>query len=253
MRGAEFEEQVASVLSQAGFDLERKPALRGLQPDFIVRGPKNEVVVVEAKTWGPRGGNTARALEQVKHYRETTAADRVFIVMPELSKSYESKGLVALPDLVDAIRNYFEAPQRKPRRKPLSRSRSQDVIFAAMPFSREYDDTFFVAMSYAARSVGATCQRIDHTDFTGDITEEIRRLIGSSVAVIVDLSESNPNVLYEAGYAHALGKPSVLICSSPLDALPFDVRNWNTLAYVRGQTTKLQRPLANRLKSALES
>ena len=28
-------------------------------------------------------------------------------------------------------------------------------------------------------------------------------------AVIVDLSEAKPNVLYEAGYAHALNKPCI--------------------------------------------
>ena len=72
-----------------------------------------------------------------------------------------------------------------------------------------------------------------------------------SVAVIVDLSESKPNVLYEAGYAHAKGKATVHICSTDLTALPFDVRNWNTLSYKRGQTAHLREPLTRRLKAAL--
>jgi nucleoside 2-deoxyribosyltransferase len=82
--------------------------------------------------------------------------------------------------------------------------------------------------------------------------EEIKRLITASAGVIVDLSEGQPNVLYEAGFAHALGKPTVHICSTPLTALPFDVRNWNTVPYRRGQTTKLRHALARRLRAALD-
>lgn len=120
-----------------------------------------------------------------------------------------------------------------------------------MPFSREYDDVFFVSMAHAADSVGATCKRVDREDFEGDVVEEIKRLIRESVAVIADLSEARPNVLYEVGYAHALLKPTVPICSTALGELPFDVRNWNTLEYTRGRTHQLRDPLARRLKAAI--
>jgi nucleoside 2-deoxyribosyltransferase len=92
---------------------------------------------------------------------------------------------------------------------------------------------------------------VDRKEFSGDIVEEIKRLIRGSAAVIVDLSEVKPNVLYEAGYAHALRKPVVHICSTPLSKLPFDVRNWNTIAYRRGQTALLREPLARRLKAVM--
>lgn len=93
---------------------------------------------------------------------------------------------------------------------------------------------------------------MDREEFAGDIVEEIKRLIKASKAVIADLSEGKPNVLYEAGFAHALGKPTVHICSTALTELPFDVRNWNTVAYTLGQTTKLREPLARRLKAVID-
>ena len=65
--------------------------------------------------------------------------------------------------------------------------------------------------------------RVDRREFQGNVVEEIDRLIRKASAVIVDLSESKPNVLYEAGFAHALKKPCVHICSTPMDKLPFDV------------------------------
>lgn len=77
-------------------------------------------------------------------------------------------------------------------------------------------------------------------------------MIRESLAVIVDLSESKPNVLYEAGYAHGLDKKTIHICSTPLEKLPFDVRNWQTLKYELGQTYELREKLALQLKGVLD-
>jgi nucleoside 2-deoxyribosyltransferase len=120
-----------------------------------------------------------------------------------------------------------------------------------MPFASEYDDVFFVAMTHAARSVNAACERIDKEDFVGDIVGEILRRVRGSAAVIADLSESRPNVLYEVGYAHALGIPTVHICSTPLEQLPFDVSHWNTIKYAKGQTVRLKAGLTRRLRTVL--
>ena len=84
-------------------------------------------------------------------------------------------------------------------------------------------------MAYAAELNGAACVRTDKEEFSGENAERIRVLIRQSVDVICDLSESRPNVLYELGFAHAFEKPTIHICSTPLDNLPFDVRNWSTL------------------------
>ncbi|OGO37528.1 MAG: hypothetical protein A2Z03_09030 [Chloroflexi bacterium RBG_16_56_8] len=122
------------------------------------------------------------------------------------------------------------------------------LIFAAMPFAPEYDDVYFVAMAPAAGSVNAVCKRVDQEDFTGDVVKEIQRLIHACDAVVVDLSEAKPNVLYEAGFAHALERPTVHICSTPMEQLPFDVRNWNTIKYSKGQTHKLKNELTKAFK-----
>ncbi len=108
-----------------------------------------------------------------------------------------------------------------------------------------------MAQVSACESVDAVCKRVDKEEFSGDIVSEIHSLIQQSVAVIVDLSESKPNVLYEAGFAHALPKPVIHICSTPLSELPFDVAHWNTIQYDQGQTYRLREPLARRLKAIL--
>ena len=252
LTGREFEERIAKLLKEAGLKFQRDPVVGGLQPDFIITGPQNQRVVIEAKAWDPRGGNTARALEQAAHYQALEGADKAFVVMPTSRKNFEGKGVVGADGLIAAVTAFFEKPSRQHKHGKQTRPATRRTIFAAMPFSRDYDDTYFVAMSHAAAHVDAACTRVDKEEFAGDIVEEIKRLIKASDGVIVDLSEGTPNVLYEAGFAHALGKPTVHICSTPLSDLPFDVRNWNTLAYNRGQTTRLRDALARRLEAVFD-
>jgi hypothetical protein len=273
-----FEDKLEIILREAHIAYRRQPSIGGLRPDFIVTGPHGEKILLEVKMWDPRGGNTARAFRQVQLYKKATGADQALIVMPDLKKNYKRRGVIKLEVVLPTLQKMFKLPQEgqpavpaPPRKKPGKEkapeslktfprraprpapepAASKRMIFAAMPFAGEYDDTYFIAMSYAAEQVGADCKRVDLKEFSGDIVTEIKRLIHSSAAVIVDLSEAKPNVLYEAGFAHALKKPTVHICSTPLSDLPFDVRNWNTIPYRRGQTALLQEPLARRLKAVM--
>ena len=249
MIGKELADELEKRFLRAGFDFDRESAIGGLRPDFLIKGPHGELVIIEAKAWNPKGGNTARAWEQVKSYREATGAEHAFLVLPDLQKNYMEKGVVSLEMIVPALEKLFKDPGNLTNPKYSAPNITDRTIFAAMPFTREYDDTYFVAMSYAAEKVDAVCKRVDQTEFTGDIVEEIKRMIRESSAVIVDLSEGKPNVLYEAGYSHALDKPSVHISSTDMSSLPFDVRNWNTIKYNKGQTTALRKPLVNSLKA----
>jgi len=246
--GASFNVHVAEVLRNAGLQFEIEPSVGGLRPDFVVHGPEGQVVVLETKAWSPRPGNFARALAQAEHYKEVTGADAAFVVLANARAGRPREGVVTLNGLVSAIRDKLnERPEKDRQPKPISSRRS--AVFAAMPFCAEYDDVFFVAMAYAAEHVNATCVRVDQEEFSGDVVTEIQWLIRNSIAVIADLSESKPNVLYEIGYAHALSKPVVHVCSTSLDELPFDVRNWNTIRYARGQTYELRERLARRLSA----
>jgi hypothetical protein len=271
-----FEDKLENILRNAHISYRRQPSIGGLRPDFIVIGPHDEKVVLEVKMWDPRGGNTARAFHQVQLYKKATGADEALIVMPDLKKNYKRRGVIKLEAVLPALQKMFKLPQEgrpaappraetggvkgretgkaRPRLRPRPApepAATKRMIFAAMPFASEYDDTYFIAMSHAAEQVGAECKRVDRKEFSDDIVAEIKRLITASAAVIVDLSEAKPNVLYEAGYAHALRKPTVHICSTPLSELPFDVRNWNTIPYRRGQTALLQEPLTRRLKAVM--
>jgi hypothetical protein len=267
-KSSELELQVARVLRDAGVQFITHPAIGGVQPDFLVQAADGHSYVLEVKGWASDRQHIERAVSQARLFQTATGADGAYVVLADITEGDPKRGFLALHEVAHWAAGEWsvaDGPRRMKshtKRVKVNRQRrrqtvggkgtvSDRIVFAAMPFSREYDDVFFVPMAHAAELVRATCRRVDKEDFEGDIVEEIKRLIRASVAVIADLSDARPNVLYELGYAHALRKPTVPICCSPLNDLPFDVRNWNVLEYARGRTHQLREALARRLKAAI--
>ncbi len=69
-------------------------------------------------------------------------------------------------------------------------------------------------------------------DFFGvhEIMKDIWLSLQGAGAVIADCTERNPNVFYEIGIAHTLGKPVILITENE-DDVPFDVRAIRFIKY----------------------
>jgi hypothetical protein len=125
------------------------------------------------------------------------------------------------------------------------------TVFAAMPFHPDFDDVFFVAIRAAVRRVGGTAVRVDRLMHGGDAVAATHEHLRSCAAVVADVSTNEPDVLYELGVAHGLGKPSVQICRTRYEDLPFMVRNRETLLYEAGRTHALGQPLAACLAAVL--
>jgi hypothetical protein len=248
-RERELADQVAQKLKDADIASYREASLRGIQPAFIVLS-RDRIFTIDVKAWEKHPGFRSRAAHQADLYRQYVGADRAFVVVDNLERSRVPEGVVTLDRLIPALQEALALTPRAEVEKRVSTS-DRPHVFAAMPFDRKYDDTFFIAMRHAAESVGAVCRRVDQEEYSGHIVAEIHRLIRESIAAIIDLSESRPNVLYEAGYAHALNKPVVHICSTPLGDLPFNVAQWNTLWYAQGQVFAFKDRLAARLRAVL--
>jgi hypothetical protein len=106
----------------------------------------------------------------------------------------------------------------------------QDHAFVAMPFAPDFDDVFHYAISAAVRNNGLLCERIDRGVFTGDILDRVKEKISSATLLVADLTDANPNVYLEVGYAWAKGVPAVLIKKDDSE-LMFDVRGERCLDY----------------------
>ncbi|MGA8448047.1 MAG: hypothetical protein WB766_23095 [Roseiarcus sp.] len=249
--GQALEQSISKILTGAGFKFEKEPSVGGLRPDFIVYGPEGQTVVIEAKT-SLGGGNLERARHQVLHYKQATGANAAIIVTKSEHKSPTTSDISSLASLLADLKSTLEIAKSSTSSLK-AMSNSSRTVFAAMPFSAKYDDVYFVSMTYAAEGIEAACRRVDKEDFSGDIPAKLQQMIRDSIAVIADLSEAKPNVLYELGFAHALNKPVIHICSTPLTELPFDVRNWVTLSYEVGRTHEFRTPLRSKLASVVNA
>ncbi|WP_368838906.1 nucleoside 2-deoxyribosyltransferase [Kocuria sabuli] len=121
-----------------------------------------------------------------------------------------------------------------------------------MPFDPAFDDVYHVAIKAAVEKAGCIPARVDQLMHGQDAVTETYRQIQRCQAVIADLSTAEPDVLYEVGYAHALGKPVVQLCSTDPASLPFMVRNRDTIFYRPGQTYLLIDVLAEYVAHLLD-
>jgi hypothetical protein len=86
-----------------------------------------------------------------------------------------------------------------------------DTCFVAMPFRPPFNERFETFYRPALENSGLRCFRAWGGLSGEDYCEMLIELIRHSGAVLADLTGLNPNVVYEIGVAHGLGKTVFLI------------------------------------------
>lgn len=104
------------------------------------------------------------------------------------------------------------------------------LVSFMMPFSGPFTSVY-QDLRTVLEVDGYECQRADDMWENAHIMTDIIELICTSAVIVCDLSNKNPNVFYEAGIAHALGKEVILITQSH-DDVPFDLRSIRYLQYL---------------------
>ena len=115
-----------------------------------------------------------------------------------------------------------------------------------MPFADEFDDVYHIIRDAVESVRNATsgtidCYRADDIDEPGKISDQVLNAIRSSDLVIAELTGSNPNVMYELGFAHALEKPAIIL-NQAVHNSPFDVKDFRQITYDRSRLLKDCRP-----------
>ncbi len=107
-------------------------------------------------------------------------------------------------------------------------------LFILMPFTESWSQNVRDVIEQAARSVrqshaNLTWDRADDFTDAGRITDQIMRAIERSDMIVADVTNSNPNVMFELGYADALAKP-IIVLNQQVDTAPFDIKNWRQIS-----------------------
>ena len=88
-------------------------------------------------------------------------------------------------------------------------SQNGDLVSVMMPFGAQYNDVY-KTLKTAASDLGLECKRADDIWEHHHVIQDIVDLITKARVVVCDCSGRNPNVFYEIGIAHSLGKDFIL-------------------------------------------
>lgn len=105
------------------------------------------------------------------------------------------------------------------------------IAFVVMQFSEEYNQLFDEVIEPTCKEKGFECIRANDKYTTSPIIQDIIESIHESSVIIANITPDNPNVFYEVGFAHAIRKPTILLCDRKREGLPFDLSGFRTLFY----------------------
>src|SRR6185437_2028581 len=126
------------------------------------------------------------------------------------------------------------------------------LVSAMMPFDAGFT-AVYDSLTATAKKVGLRCRRADDIWENPAIIQDIVSLIDRSRVVICDCTGRNPNVFYEAGIAHTLGRDVVLLTQHGAD-IPFDIHHLRYIPYlnnVEGRAAMCE-ALSDRLRTIVK-
>jgi len=140
----------------------------------------------------------------------------------------------------------------KKEREKISQYEIKNQAFVMMSISQ--DDTeiedVLNAIKRATKKFDIECKRVDEIPHSGKITDLILEHINISKYLICDISKERPNVYYELGYAHGIGKEVILIAKHGA-TMHFDIKDYNTIFYKN--MTELEDSLSKRISAIIDS
>jgi len=126
-----------------------------------------------------------------------------------------------------------------------------------MPFDEDLTRIYQSIIKPTVESMGLVCRRADDYKTSRAIIQDIWKAICEARIIIADLTNLNPNVMYELGIAHTVGKETILIYQRKEKEIkfPFDLIHIRRIEYedtaLGGK--KLENDLKETIKTILKS
>lgn len=127
----------------------------------------------------------------------------------------------------------------------------EGLVACIMPFNRRFDKVF-QTIKEACSSSRFVCRRSDEEllESNSNLLKYVVELILKSQVVVAVLDGRNPNVFYEIGIAHSMGKQVILIAeNNKRSEIPFNIQsnrlilynNWGELKEKLGRSLNIVR------------
>lgn len=142
---------------------------------------------------------------------------------------------ITTSDVENAVENVFRRIGFRHTLHPIFRGTGfkteDDLVFVLMPFgSEDLQNVYYDHIRSTLEKFKLRVKRADDIYGTGAIIEDIWEGINKARFIVADLTGRNPNVLYETGICHTVGK-HVIMLSQKVDDIPFDLRHLRCIVY----------------------
>jgi hypothetical protein len=125
--------------------------------------------------------------------------------------------------------------------------------FVIIPYADEFDAVYSQVQQAAQDAMPGeqiVCDHLRDVKSAGRITDDIVMSIREAAFCVSDVTGNNPNVMWETGYAMALGKPTILI-GQDVARLPFDLKIHRIQPYSFPDLHLLRKDLARAIQQTL--
>lgn len=116
------------------------------------------------------------------------------------------------------------------QRTRLTTSDGRPFVFVLMPFKDDHLTIYERTIKPTLETLGCRVEHAKDAHTVERIVDAIFTQIARSQFVVADTTGKNPNVFYEIGYAHALGKKVILLVQDTQD-IPFDIAGLRHIQY----------------------
>ena len=103
-------------------------------------------------------------------------------------------------------------------------------LFALIPFKKDLIAVFEKVIKKVARRVRISARYAGDVFTTNEVMKDVWADICSARVIIADCTGRNPNVFYEIGLAHVVGKNVILTAQNEKD-IPFDIQHRRRIIY----------------------
>lgn len=155
------------------------------------------------------------------------------LLTKESNERLEDLYRVAREETQDKIIN-LEREAKIVRINPLFKGREfimeDDLCFVLLPFREPFLRLYEEHIRPTLVSIGLHVMKADDIFTSTTIIEDIWEHINKSRLIVADVTGKNPNVFYELGIAHTVGKDFVILTQNSED-VPFDLRHLRYFLY----------------------